>query len=222
MVFVSLVSAIIGGIASYASASTAANATTYAADQQTAMQNKMLALQKPFVTAGQGALDKLSSYSGDYRDSPLYKYQVQEGTSAARKAYAARGMANSPAAAEAETKVTESIGATESDKVYTRAQNLATMGASTSVSAGSQQLNSQSTTGQMISTAGTQSASGIAGVGGSLMGGMQAYNQQSNYEKWLNQGKTSSSVGTPTATSSSGSTASFPTNYASTLYTYGY
>lgn len=177
----------LGAGASIYAGQTAADAQTNAANQQAAMQQKMLDLQKPYIQAGYGALPELQKNVGDYTTSPLYQLQKEQGVAGIRKAYGARGMANSPEAVAAESSFGKQLIASEADKKYGRLTDMVKIGQMQAGTTGQQQLASQQAVGGYLTGAGQAQAQGIGGAGSALMGAGQGYMMNQMWQQYMNQ-----------------------------------
>ena len=105
-----------------------AAATKYGADIQKEMFEEVLNIQRPYMEAGYGALDKLKTTAFDLESSPLYQLQRQEGTRAIQRAFGSRGKSQSPEAMFAESDFAAKLAAGETDKMYGRLLDLAKIG----------------------------------------------------------------------------------------------
>ena len=119
------------GAVAYGS-SQSAKATSKAAGKgasaEIEMFNEQMRLMEPYREAGYAALPKLQEMAFDYTGSPLYKWQLEEGTRALNRQLAARGLYNSGAGLETHRRFLSELGAQESNKMYGRTMDIANLG----------------------------------------------------------------------------------------------
>jgi hypothetical protein len=168
-------------------AQTQSDMTKYGIDMQDKEFQQMLGLMNPFIQAGTGALPTLQKFaSSDYTQNPLYQQQVKEGTSALRKAYAARGKVQSPEAMNAEGNLVNSLGSQYANQVYNYNIDLAKIGQQQAGTAGQMGMNMAGQQAGMFANLGNslaqmqlqqgQTQAGMWGdIGSSLMGMGKGY-----------------------------------------------
>src|SRR3990167_3738316 len=81
-------------------ASASSKAASKAAKTEIDMFNEQMRLMEPYREAGYKALPELEKMAYDYSASPLYKFQLEEGTRALNRQLAARGIFGSGAGLE--------------------------------------------------------------------------------------------------------------------------
>lgn len=198
----SLGAGLLGASASRSAASTQAEAANRAADLQYKQWQESVALQKPWLTAGEGALNRLSAglekggefatpfSQTNWQQDPGYGFRMSEGLKALDRQAAARGGLISGAALKAAQRYGQDYGSQEYqnafNRYYTERQNmlsplqsLAGIGQTTSQNIGAAGQNMAANVGEAQAAAAQARASGYTGAANALTGslntGLNAY-----------------------------------------------
>jgi len=205
--------ALIGGGASILSGLFGSSAANKAADSQEKVARDALELQKattaqarldaaPWLQAGKAALQQYQGelgmggpgFQSQFKETPGYKYQVQEAEKGAVNNLAALGMKNSGAALKALTKVRSGLANQEYNNYTGKLSGLAGVGQNQVNQTNAMTQNSVLNQGQLLQDAGAARASGYAGAANSWIGGMNSFannmgSMLGNYnQNWQYQG----------------------------------
>lgn len=164
-----VVSSVIGSRAAGQAAETQSDAANRAADLQYKQWQEQVALQKPWLTAGETALNKLIPMATEYtpfgtqqfQQDPGYAFRLGEGTKALERSAAARGGLLSGATLKGIQRYGQEMGSQEYQNAFNRyqAERQARLGPLQSLAGVGQ------TTAQQMGQAGQQ----MAGTVGDLM-----------------------------------------------------
>lgn len=135
-----LLPVIIGAAGSLGAAAISAGGAGDAAAQQTAAGQQAVALQQPYLNAGQGAIGQLSSLTGPggaliqpygpqftaptdvtEQNDPGYQFRLQQGQQALERSAAAKGGLLSGGTVKAEQRYAQDYASNEYQNVYNRA-----------------------------------------------------------------------------------------------------
>lgn len=198
----SLGAGLLGASASRSAASTQADAANRAADLQYKQWQESVALQKPWLTAGEGALNRLSAglakggefgtpfSQTNWQQDPGYGFRMSEGLKALDRQAAARGGLISGAALKAAQRYGQDYGSQEYqnafNRYYTERQNMlnplqsmAGVGQTTAQNIGAAGTQMAQNVGEAQAAAAQARASGYTGAANALTGslntGLNAY-----------------------------------------------
>lgn len=210
-------SAVVGGLLSSKGASDAASTQADAANRSADLQYKMWkeqqALQEPWRKAGEQALNKLiplSDYTkfgmDQFQADPGYAFRLSEGQKALERSAAARGGLLSGAAGKALVNYGQQAGSQEYQNAFNRyqaersaqlqpLQSLAGVGQTATNALGAAGQNYATGATNALTAAGQATAAGQLGIGNTwnnaLNTAASAYQNQSNFNNWLAQNRTS-------------------------------
>lgn len=199
-------SALIGSQSSGQAASTQAAAADRSADLQYKQWQESVALQKPWLTAGENALTKLTA-AADYtpfgmkqfQADPGYGFRVAEGQKALDRQAAARGGLISGGALKAAQRYGQEMGSQEYTNAFNRyqterqarlgpLQSLAGVGQTTAQQIGQSGQTMAGNVGEAYQGAGAARASGYVGQANALTGALGTglnYYQNNQYMNML-------------------------------------
>lgn len=199
----SVVSGVVGAIASNDAASAQADATEYGADIQYKMYQQGRKDQAPWREAGAKALgtlqEKIAAGPGVFTESPNYKFNVEEGQKAIERATAARGGVGGGRMAREMTRYSQGLASNEYQNYLnnyyqslTPYQSLAGIGQTSAA----QTAQSGAATGQGMSTAyqnaGNAQAAGAINQANAITGA--ANTGLNTYLAWKNLNNVGNSV----------------------------
>lgn len=201
--------AIIGGIATNMAAgeqadaatqaaSTQADANKYAADLQYRAFKDQMAMQKPWLTAGENALARLSGglapggefgtkfSQTDWQQDPGYAFRLAEGQKALERSAAARGGLISGNALKAAERYGQEMGSQEYQNAFNRyyrereamlnpLQSLAGVGQTTAQSLGGAAQQLGTNVGNLASATGASTANSLLAAGQARASAYQGY-----------------------------------------------
>lgn len=186
-------SSLFGGSAASSAASTQADATNRAADLQYKMWQEQQALARPWLNAGERALNKLEtaaeytpfSYNAMTAD-PGYAFRLSEGQKALDRSAAARGGLVSGGALKAAQRFGQDMASQEYTNAFNRyqteraaklqpLQSLAGVGQTAANTLGSAAGNYGSNVGNLITSGGAAEAAGRVGTANAITGGLSTY-----------------------------------------------
>lgn len=197
--------AVIGGVATNlaageqasaaeSAANTQANANRYAADLQYKMWQEQQALQKPWLEAGQTALNQLVPLASNYQkfgmaqfqQDPGYAFRLAEGNKALNQSAAARGGLISGNALKAAQRYGQEMGSQEYGNAFNRylrereaqlnpLQSLAGVGQTSAQSLGGQAGQYGVNVGNLASQTGASSANSLLAQGQARASAYQGY-----------------------------------------------
>ena len=175
-----VVASVAGGVIAANGARSAANTQSRAADAATAEQRRQYDLtrqdQQPWIQAGTGALDRLTTAStGDNSNffaSPDYEFRRTEGERGIENSAAARGGAFSGNALRALSDYNSNLASGEYGNWWNRQAGLAGIGQSAVNQVGAAGQASANNIGQLQMASGDARASGILGQSNAINGGI--------------------------------------------------
>ena len=193
-----VVSGLMGSSAAKSAASTQADAANRAADLQYKQWQEQVALQKPWLQAGETALNKLVPLATNYtpfgmdqfQQDPGYQFRLSEGLKALDRQAAARGGLISGAALKAAGRYGQDYASNEYQNAFNRyqteraaqlqpLQSLAGVGQTTAQQIGQAGTQMASNVGEAQAAAAQARASGYTGAANALTGslntGLNAY-----------------------------------------------
>ena len=193
-----VVSGLMGSSAAKSAASTQADAANRAADLQYKQWQEQVALQKPWLQAGETALNKLVPLATNYtpfgmdqfQQDPGYQFRLSEGLKALDRQAAARGGLISGAALKAAGRYGQDYASGEYQNAFNRyqteraaqlqpLQSLAGVGQTTAQQIGQAGTQMASNVGEAQAAAAQARASGYTGAANALTGslntGLNAY-----------------------------------------------
>ena len=194
----SVLSGLMGSSAAKSAASTQADAANRAADLQYKQWQEQVALQKPWLQAGETALNKLVPLATNYtpfgmdqfQQDPGYQFRLSEGLKALDRQAAARGGLISGAALKAAGRYGQDYASGEYQNAFNRyqteraaqlqpLQSLAGVGQTTAQQIGQAGTQMASNVGEAQAAAAQARASGYTGAANALTGslntGLNAY-----------------------------------------------
>ena len=194
----SVLSGLMGSSAAKSAASTQADAANRAADLQYKQWQEQVALQKPWLQAGETALNKLVPLATNYtpfgmdqfQQDPGYQFRLSEGLKALDRQAAARGGLISGAALKAAGRYGQDYASNEYQNAFNRyqteraaqlqpLQSLAGVGQTTAQQIGQAGTQMASNVGEAQAAAAQARASGYTGAANALTGslntGLNAY-----------------------------------------------
>jgi len=199
-------SSLFGANAANKAADTQAGAADRAAELQYKMYQENVQRQQPFLEAGVGALNKLTS-AVDYKPfgmdqfkaDPGYAFRLSEGQQALDRSAAARGGLISGGALKAATRYGQDMGSQEYQNAFNRyqteraallnpLQSLAGVGQTTANTLGNAGQSYGTNAGEAYMGGANARASGYVGGANALTGGLGSYlnyNQGQNYMNML-------------------------------------
>ena len=203
--------ALISSNAAKSAASEQANAANRASDLQYQMWQEQQALQKPWLQAGETALNKLTPLATNYtpfgmqqfQQDPGYAFRVSEGLKAVDRQAAARGGLISGAALKASQRYGQEMASQEYQNAFNRyqaerqaqlgpLQSLAGVGQTTAQTLGGQAGQYASNVGELGMQAANARASGYVGqanaLSGALTGAANTYQQNQILNRLLGSG----------------------------------
>jgi len=207
-------SSLLGGSAAKSAASTQAAAADRAADLQYKQWQEQQAMQKPWLQAGETALNKLIPLATEYtpfsmqqfQQDPGYQFRLGEGLKALDRQAAARGGLISGGALKAAERYGQEMGSQEYTNAFNRyqaerqarlqpLQSLAGVGQTTAQQLGQAGQTMAANVGQAGAAAAQARASGYMGAANAIGGGLGQYlnysnqqNQNALLQQALNQG----------------------------------
>ncbi len=181
--------ALIGGAATAYGANKAAGAQKDAANQanntQMAMFNQIQANEQPYLKAGSGAIDQLSSIYGlggngpnaanimkTLSNLPGYQFQMNQGVQALDRSAAARGLLNSGAQGKALTAYGQGLGSSYLQNYVNGLSGIAGMGQASAAQQAAVGMNAANNIGQNQISAGNASAAGTMGMANAFTGAL--------------------------------------------------
>lgn len=186
-----VVSSAIGADAAGSAASTQANAANRAADLQYKQWQEQVALQKPWLTAGETALNKLTPLATEYtpfaqtnwQQDPGYAFRMSEGLKALDRQAAARGGLISGAALKGAQRYGQDLASQEYQNAFNRyqternaqlnpLQSLAGVGQTTAQQLGQAGTQMAQNVGEAQQNAAAARASGYVGQANALTGAL--------------------------------------------------
>ena len=193
-----VVSGLLGSSAAKSAAGTQADAANRAADLQYQQWQEQVALQKPWLQAGETALNKLvplaTSYTpfgmDQFQQDPGYQFRLSEGMKALDRQAAARGGLISGGALKAAQRYGQDYASNEYTNAFNRyqternaqlapLQSLAGVGQTTATQLGQAGTQMASNVGEAQAAAAQARASGYTGAANALTGslntGLNAY-----------------------------------------------
>jgi len=213
-------SSLLGANAANKAADTQAGAADRAAELQYKMYQENAQRQQPFLEAGVGALNKLTS-AVDYKPfgmdkfqaDPGYAFRLSEGQKALERSAAARGGLISGGVLKAATRYGEDMGSQEYTNAFNRyqteraallnpLQSLAGVGMTTANILGNAGASYGTGAGEAYQGAANARASGYVGGANALTGGLGTYlnySQGQDYMKMLRPGSSNSLMSEPYA-----------------------
>lgn len=204
-----VVSSAIGANAAGDAASTQAASTDRAADLQYKQWRESVDLQKPWLTAGETALNRLSTglapggefatpfSKTNWQTDPGYQFRLGEGLKALDRQAAARGGLISGAALKAATRYGQDYGSGEYQNAFNRyyqerqnmlspLQSLAGVGQTSAQQIGTSGERMASNVGDMMTSGAAARASGYVGTANALTGGLNTYLNYQQGQNMLN------------------------------------
>lgn len=202
-------SSLIGANAAGSAASTQADATNRASDLQYKQWRESVDLQKPWLTAGETALNRLSAglapggefatpfSKTNWQTDPGYQFRLGEGLKALDRQAAARGGLISGAALKAATRYGQDYGSGEYQNAFNRyyqerqnmlspLQSLAGVGQTSAQQIGTSGERMASNVGDMMTSGAAARASGYVGTANALTGGLNTYLNYQQGQNMLN------------------------------------
>jgi len=197
--------AVIGGVATNmaageqadaakSAANTQADANRYASDLQYKMWQEQQALQKPWLEAGQTALNKLVPLASNYekfgmnqfQQDPGYAFRLAEGNKALNQSAAARGGLISGNALKAAQRYGQEMGSQEYGNAFNRylrereaqlnpLQSLAGVGQTSAQTLGGQAGTYGTNVGNLASQTGASTANSLLAAGNARASAYQGY-----------------------------------------------
>lgn len=180
--------------AASSAAQTQSDAAKYAADLQYKMWQEQQAQQKPWLEAGQTALNKLVPLATNYtpfaqtnwQQDPGYAFRLSEGQKALERSAAARGGLLSGAAGKALVNYGQQAGSQEYQNAFNRyqteraaqlqpLQSLAGVGQTAANTLGAAGQNYATNAGNALTSGAAASAAGQVGAANALTGGLSTY-----------------------------------------------
>lgn len=145
----------------------AARAQTQASREAIAEQRRQFDTTRedmlPWMTAGRGALDRLTNPLASFQASPDYEFRRGEGMRGIENSFAARGGAASGNALRALAEFNSGNAAGEYGNWWNRQAGLAGIGQTTAQNLGTFGANNAANIGNLLSDQGNARASGITG-----------------------------------------------------------
>ena len=199
-------SSLLGANAASKAADTQAGAADRAAELQYKMYQENVQRQQPFLEAGVGALNKLTTAvdykpfgMDQYKADPGYAFRLGEGQKALDRQAAARGGLISGGALKAATRYGQDMGSQEYQNAFNRyqteraamlnpLQSLAGVGQTTAATLGNAGQSYGAGAGEAYMGGANARASGYVGGANALTGGLSSYlnyNQGQNYMNML-------------------------------------
>lgn len=166
-----VIPAVNGALGAYASgkASDAETAALQASIDETRRQyDTSRSDLMPWLTAGQGALNKLNNPTTNFMASPDYAFRRAEGERDIGNSFAARGGAASGNALRALTEYNSALASGEYGDWWNRQAGLAGVGQTTGMQLGTLGANSANNVGNYLAGQGVSRASGVLGKYGSI------------------------------------------------------
>lgn len=202
-------SSVIGSNAAGDAASTQAASTDRAADLQYKQWRESVDLQKPWLTAGETALNRLSAGMApggefatpfsktNWQTDPGYQFRLGEGLKALDRQAAARGGLISGAALKAATRYGQDYGSGEYQNAFNRyyterenmmrpLQSLAGVGQTASQQIAGSGERMASNVGDLMTSGAAARASGYVGTANALTGGLNTYLNYQQGQNMLN------------------------------------
>ena len=215
----SLGSSVDASNAATSAAETQSDAARYAADLQYKMWQEQQAQQKPWLEAGQTALNKLVPLSTNYtpfgqtnwQQDPGYAFRLAEGQKALERSAAARGGLLSGATGKNLLRYGQEMGSQEYQNAFNRyqteraaqlqpLQSLAGVGQTAANTLGAAGQNYATNAGNLLTSGAAAQAAGQVGAANALTGGLSTYLNYQNQNSLLNalRGGTGASTYVPT------------------------
>jgi hypothetical protein len=201
-------SSLIGANAASGAAETQASAANRAADLQYKQWQEQQAMMKPWLTAGETALNKLVPLATEYtpfgmsqfQADPGYSFRMAEGMKALDRQAAARGGLISGSALKAAQRYGQDLGSQEYQNAFNRyqtersarlqpLQSLAGVGQTTANTLGQAGQTMAGNVGNLMTSGAAAQAAGQVGQANALTGGLSTYlnyNTQNNLLNALN------------------------------------
>ena len=204
------VSSVIGANAAENAADTQAAAANRAADLQYKQWQEQQEMMKPWLTAGETALNKLVPLATEYtpfgmdqfQADPGYAFRMSEGMKALDRQAAARGGLISGGALKAAQRYGQDLGSQEYQNAFNRyqtersarlqpLQSLAGVGQTTANTLGQAGQTMAGNVGNLMTSGAAAQAAGQVGQANALTGGLSTYLNYSNQNNLLNALNTS-------------------------------